>query len=111
MKLHEYQTKQIFKNYRLNVPNSILITDAEQLGDALKAIGDKCVLKCQGHAGGRGKAGGVKLVSKSDAENEAKKMFGKKLITHQTSPEGKIVKRIWVIKKGIFLLARNLQIV
>ena len=89
MKLHEYQTKQIFKNYRLNVPNSILITDAEQLGDALKAIGDKCVLKCQVHAGGRGKAGGVKLVTNSNEASEyVNTMLMSNLVTHQTDEAG-----------------------
>ena len=118
MKLHEYQTKQIFKNYRLNVPNSILITDAEQLGDALKAIGDKCVLKCQVHAGGRGKAGGVKLVTNSNEASEyVNTMLMSNLVTHQTDEAGVPITSILVeeltnIKTELYLamtLDRNNQ--
>ena len=118
MKLHEYQTKQIFKNYRLNVPNSILITDAEQLGDALKAIGDKCVLKCQVHAGGRGKAGGVKLVTNSNEASEyVNTMLMSNLVTHQTDAAGVPITSILVeeltnIKTELYLamtLDRNNQ--
>ena len=69
---------------------------------------EKLVLKAQIHAGGRGKAGGVKLINKSDADKEAKNMFGKILVTNQTGPKGKEVKRIYVqeaydIEKELYL--------
>ena len=97
MNIHEHQAKQILKKYGAVVPEGVFALSVDELIEKAKAIKtEKYVLKAQIHAGGRGKAGGVKLVSKSDAEKEAKKMFGKKLITHQTGPEGKIVKRIYV---------------
>ncbi len=97
MNIHEHQAKEILKEFGAPVSEGFVIFKPEDIDQNIKKINSKeVVLKAQIHAGGRGKAGGVKLVSKSDAENEAKKMFGKKLITHQTSPEGKIVKRIYV---------------
>ena len=97
MNIHEHQAKEILKEFGAPISEGFVIFKPEDLGESIKKISSKeVVLKAQIHAGGRGKAGGVKLVSKSDAEKEAKKMFGKKLITHQTGPEGKIVKRIYV---------------
>jgi len=97
MNIHEHQAKEILKEFGAPVSEGFVIFKPEDIDQNIKKINSKeVVLKAQIHAGGRGKAGGVKLVSKSDAEKEAKKMFGKKLITHQTGPEGKIVKRIYV---------------
>ncbi len=97
MKLHEYQTKQIFRDYELNVPNGILITDASQIKDAIQTIGENCVLKCQVHAGGRGKAGGVKLVSSlKEAQSYVNDMLMSNLVTHQTDEIGVPVTSILV---------------
>lgn len=97
MKLHEYQTKQIFRDYELNVPNGILITDASQIKDAIQTIGENCVLKCQVHAGGRGKAGGVKLVSSlKEAQSYVNDMLMTNLVTHQTDEIGVPVTSILV---------------
>ena len=97
MKLHEYQTKQIFRNYQLNVPNSVLITEPKELDHALATIGEKCVLKCQVHAGGRGKAGGVKLVSTlTEAKAYVSDMLMSNLVTHQTDDAGVPVTSILV---------------
>ncbi|MFL2645334.1 MAG: ADP-forming succinate--CoA ligase subunit beta [Dehalococcoidia bacterium] len=118
MKLHEYQTKQIFRNYQLNVPNSVLITEPKELDHALATIGEKCVLKCQVHAGGRGKAGGVKLVSTlTEAKAYVSDMLMSNLVTHQTDDAGVPVTSILVeeltdIKTELYLaitLDRNNQ--
>lgn len=118
MKLHEYQTKQIFKDHGINVPNSTVVRDVTELGQALKNIGETCVLKCQVHAGGRGKAGGVKLVStESEAISYVNEMLMSNLVTHQTDDIGVPVTSILVeeltnIKTELYLaitLDRNNQ--
>ena len=98
MNLHEYQGKSLFAEYNLPVSKGEVIFDAKNAIDACNKIGGtKWVVKAQVHAGGRGKAGGVKLVKNiADLESEAKKMMGKTLITHQTGPEGKKVKRLYI---------------
>ena len=98
MNIHEYQAKQLLKKFRISVPNGIFGFSVEELLDKIKSLNaEKYVLKAQIHAGGRGKAGGVKVVNNIDElKKEAKKLLGKVLITHQTGPEGKEVKRLYV---------------
>lgn len=98
MNLHEYQAKQLFAEYGLPVSKGIAAeTPAEAAGAAAIIGGDKWVVKAQVHAGGRGKAGGVKLVSsKSEIEAFAKQWLGKNLVTYQTDEDGQPVSRILV---------------
>jgi len=98
MNIHEHQAKKILKDYGAPVSNGVVIFDLENLEQKIKTLKNgELVVKAQIHAGGRGKAGGVKLVKDfSELTNITKKMFGKTLITHQTGPEGKEVKRIYI---------------
>ena len=97
MNIHEYQAKEILKEFGAPVSNGVIIFKPEELKKKILEIkSEKIVIKAQIHAGGRGKAGGVKLVSKYDYDTELKKMFGKTLVTNQTGPEGKVVKRIYI---------------
>ena len=82
MNLHEYQGKEIFARYGIPVPEGILAKSPEAARAAAKTLGGRVVVKAQVHAGGRGKAGGVKLVNDADAAEEAaKKMLGTRLVT------------------------------
>ncbi len=98
MNIHEYQAKKILKDYGAPVSNGILIENLDEISDKISNLkGDEFVLKAQIHAGGRGKAGGVKLVGNfEELKKESKKLMGKVLITHQTGPKGKEVKRLYV---------------
>ena len=98
MNIHEYQAKQILKDFGAPVSKGQIILSLNDLKNEISKLkGDKYVVKAQIHAGGRGKAGGVKLVkSYKELEIEAKKMMGKVLVTHQTGPEGKVVKKLYV---------------
>tara|TARA_B100000686_G_scaffold314593_1_gene360795 strand:+ start:2366 stop:3523 length:1158 start_codon:yes stop_codon:yes gene_type:complete len=97
MNIHEHQAKEILKEFGAPVTNGVVILEKEEIEKKIQNLrSDKVVLKAQIHAGGRGKAGGVKLLNKSDCKNEIIKMFGKVLVTHQTGPEGKKVKRIYI---------------
>jgi succinyl-CoA synthetase beta subunit len=97
MKIHEYQGKQILAKYGVRVPRGEVADTPAQARAIAERIGPRVVLKAQIHAGGRGKGGGVKLVQNADeAERRAKDMIGMTLITHQTGPEGKKVKRLLV---------------
>jgi succinyl-CoA synthetase beta subunit len=98
MNIHEYQAKEILKEYGAPTSNGVIILNIHEIKDRIKKLNSKkYVLKAQIHAGGRGKAGGVKLVNSiSELEIEADKMMGKVLITHQTGPEGKEVKKLYV---------------
>ena len=98
MKIHEHQAKQILKKYGANVPNGVFATSVDELVEKAKSLNtDKYVLKAQIHAGGRGKAGGVKILNTIEELREAaKRLMGKTLITHQTGPEGRKVKRLYV---------------
>ena len=98
MNIHEHQAKEILKEFEAPVSNGVVIYSKDEIEDKISLLkGEQYVLKAQIHAGGRGKAGGVKLVkSISDLISEAKKMMGKILITHQTGPEGKEVKRLYI---------------
>ena len=98
MNLHEYQAKKIFADYGLPVSKGFACANAQEAVDASQRIGgDKWVVKAQVHAGGRGKAGGVKLVSsKEEIEAFAKQWLGKRLVTYQTDKEGQPVYKILV---------------
>ncbi len=98
MNIHEHQAKKILEDYGAPVSNGVVIFDLENLEQKIKTLKNgELVVKAQIHAGGRGKAGGVKLVKDfSELTNVTKEMFGKTLITHQTGPEGKEVKRIYI---------------
>ena len=110
MNIHEHQAKEILKEFEAPVSNGIVIFSTDEINEKVKRLKSKeFVLKAQIHAGGRGKAGGVKLVKSVDQlVVEAKKMMGKILVTHQTGPEGKEVKRLYIeeaseISKELYL--------
>ena len=110
MNIHEHQAKKILKEFGAPVSNGVVILSNNEIQNQIKKLKSKeFVLKAQIHAGGRGKAGGVKLIKDiSELEEEAKKMMGKILVTHQTGPEGKEVKRLYIeeasdISKELYL--------
>ncbi len=109
MNIHEHQAKEVLKEFGAPVSNGVVIFKLDEVDKKLKLLNsEKLVLKAQIHAGGRGKAGGVKLVNRSEVKVEANKLFGKILVTHQTGPEGKKVKRIYLqeaydIEKELYL--------
>jgi succinyl-CoA synthetase beta subunit len=98
MNIHEHQAKEILKKFGASVPEGFYALTVEDLLEKVKKINtSKYVLKAQIHAGGRGKAGGVKILDNiEDLESEARKLLGKTLVTHQTGPEGREVKRLYV---------------
>jgi len=98
MNIHEHQAKEILKEFGAPVSSGIVIFSLDEISKKISKLkGKEFVLKAQIHAGGRGKAGGVKLIKNiADLEIEAKLMMGKTLITHQTGPEGKKVKRLYI---------------
>jgi succinyl-CoA synthetase beta subunit len=98
MNLHEYQAKQLFADYGLPVSKGVVVDDADKVAAAVKKIGGKkWMVKAQVHAGGRGKAGGVKLAeSVEDVRGFAEQWLGKNLITYQTDATGQPVNRILV---------------
>ena len=98
MNIHEHQAKQILKKYGALVPEGIFALTVEDLVEKAKSLKtEKFVLKAQIHAGGRGKAGGVKILNTIEELNiAAKNLLGKILVTHQTGPEGREVKRLYV---------------
>ncbi|MDX8365049.1 ADP-forming succinate--CoA ligase subunit beta [Cytobacillus sp. Hm23] len=110
MNIHEYQGKEILRSYGVAVPNGKVAFSAEEAAEAAKELGTEvCVVKAQIHAGGRGKAGGVKVAKSVDeVRTYANDLLGKILVTHQTGPEGKEVKRLLVeegcdIKKEYYI--------
>ena len=98
MNIHEYQSKQVLKSFGVNVPNGKPAFSVEEAVAAAKEIGTSVVVvKAQIHAGGRGKAGGVKLAHNLDeVEQFAKELLGKVLVTKQTGPAGKKVNRLLI---------------
>jgi succinyl-CoA synthetase beta subunit len=97
MNIHEYQAKEILSTCGIPVPRNRVALTADQVERAAKMMGGHCVVKAQIYAGGRGKAGGVKLVHHPEqAADLAKELFGKRLVTPQTGPEGLKVRRILV---------------
>ncbi|MCQ6274079.1 ADP-forming succinate--CoA ligase subunit beta [Bacillus sp. V3B] len=101
MNIHEYQGKEILRKYGVSVPNGKVAFTVEEAVEAAKELGtDVCVVKAQIHAGGRGKAGGVKVAKNlEEVRTYANEILGKTLVTHQTGPEGKEVKRL-LIEEG-----------
>lgn len=98
MNIHEYQVKQIFKEYNLPIPKGVILTNHKNaINEAIDLGGKSWVIKAQIHSGGRGLAGGVKLAkSLNDVEKITKEMIGMKLITNQTGLQGKIVEKIYM---------------
>ena len=110
MNIHEHQAKEILKEFDVPVSKGIIILSVNEIDEKISKLENKSyVLKAQIHAGGRGKAGGVKLVKDfKNLKNEAKNMMGKTLVTHQTGPQGKEVKRLYIeeaseIKRELYL--------
>lgn len=110
MNIHEYQGKEILRQYGVSVPNGRVAFSPEEAVKVAKELDSKVVVvKAQIHAGGRGKAGGVKIAKSLDeVRSYAKELLGKVLVTHQTGPEGKEVKRLYIeagsdIKKEYYL--------
>ena len=109
MKLHEYQAKDLLRAYGVPTPRGTVATTPGQAREAAARLGGKVVVKAQIHAGGRGKGGGVKLAGDADeAEAHAARILGMRLVTHQTGPEGRLVKRVLVeeqlpIEREIYL--------
>ena len=110
MNIHEHQAKAILKKFGIPIPNGFVIFDPKDINKKTKKLGsNNFVIKAQIHAGGRGKAGGIKIVKDfNELIKESKKMLGRTLITHQTGPSGKEVKRLYLeetcdIKKEFYL--------
>ena len=99
MKIHEYQAKEILRQYKVAVPDGAVATSAEEAERAAAELGGKVVVKAQIHAGGRGKGGGVKVAANAaEAREAASEILGMQLITHQTGAEGQKVKQVLVEK-------------
>ncbi|MBV8134835.1 MAG: ADP-forming succinate--CoA ligase subunit beta [Deltaproteobacteria bacterium] len=98
MNIHEFQAKQILGRFGAPVPKGHPASTPDEAADAFKALGQpRAVVKAQIHAGGRGKAGGVKLLSSAqEAKDFAAQVLGKTLVTHQTGPQGRVVRRVYV---------------
>ena len=98
MNIHEHQAKELLRKYGVPIPKGAFGLSVKEIIDNAKKINnEKLILKAQIHAGGRGKAGGVKIVNNlNELEKQANNLLGKNLITHQTGPSGKEVKRLYV---------------
>src|SRR5215213_7692402 len=97
MKIHEYQGKQLLAKYDVTVPRGEVVESADQVAAVVERLGLPVVVKAQIHAGGRGKGGGVKLAkSAEEAAELTKQMLGMKLVTHQTGPEGRVVRKVLI---------------
>ena len=105
MKIHEFQAKQLFRSYGIDVPEGYVATRAAEAVEYTESLGGKSVVKAQIHAGGRGKGSlidnpdihGVKVcMSSEEAKAHAEALLGKALVTHQTGPEGQVVKQVLV---------------
>ena len=98
MNIHEHQAKELLKEFGAPVSKGVVIFSLDEIDEKIQNLNSKeFVLKAQIHAGGRGKGGGVKLVKNiSELKDQAKKMFGMNLVTHQTGPEGREVKRLYI---------------
>ncbi len=98
MNIHEYQAKQVFKEYKIPVLDGVMVTSVDEVDAAIKKLDTKLwVVKAQIHAGGRGKAGGVKLAKTADEVKQlTQEILGMTLVTHQTGPEGKEVQRVYI---------------
>jgi succinyl-CoA synthetase beta subunit len=97
MKIHEYQAKVLLSRYGIPVPRGKVVAEAAEAGEIAQELGSKVVIKAQVHAGGRGKAGGIKSASSpAGAERAARELLGKRLVTAQTKPEGLPVEKVLV---------------
>src|SRR6266540_2850140 len=97
MKVHEYQAKEILRRYGVPTPRGVVVDNPEEARLAARELGGRVVVKAQIHAGGRGKGGGVKLAKTTDeAHDLTKQMLGMTLVTHQTGPEGRVVRKVLV---------------
>jgi succinyl-CoA synthetase beta subunit len=97
MKIHEYQAKQIMSEYGVPVPRGRVVSTPREARQVAQELGVPVVVKAQIHAGGRGKGGGIKLAdTPAQAEKAARQIIGMRLVTHQTGPEGRIVKKVLV---------------
>src|SRR5262245_37513063 len=97
MKIHEYQAKQLLSKYGVRVARSEAADSVDQARKAAERLGLPVVVKAQIHAGGRGKGGGVKVAkTAAEVEDSARKMLGMKLVTHQTGPEGREVRKLLI---------------
>src|SRR3954462_12144683 len=95
MKVHEYQAKEILRRYGVTTPRGIVVDNPEDARQAAKELGGRVVVKAQIHAGGRGTRGGVKLAKSADeAADLAKAIIGMTLVTHQTGPEGRVLRKV-----------------
>jgi len=110
MKIHEYQAKELFRQYSIPVPEGKAVFSVKEAKEAAQGLGGfPVVVKAQIHAGGRGKGGGVKLVSSmEEVETVAGEILGMTLVTHQTGPEGRVVKKLLIeagqkIEKELYL--------
>ena len=97
MKVHEYQAKSLLQRFGVAIPRGEVTDNADEAREIAKRLGGRCVVKAQIHAGGRGKGGGVKVAKDADdAWTLARKMLGMTLVTHQTGPEGKVVRKVLI---------------
>ena len=104
MNVHEFQAKEILSSFQVKVPRGRVVTSVAEVFDAARSLGGVVAVKAQIHAGGRGKAGGVKIArSPSEAEQIAASMLGTTLVTHQTGPEGRVVRRL-LIEEGLSIV-------
>ena len=97
MNIHEFQAKEILRKYGVPVLEGAVARTPEEAADVARRLGGTVVVKAQIHAGGRGKGGGVKVVrTPAEAAEFARTILGKPLVTHQTGPEGRIVRQVLV---------------
>ncbi|MBP7571966.1 MAG: acetate--CoA ligase family protein, partial [Acidobacteria bacterium] len=109
MKIHEFQAKALLSPRGVPVPRGEVIQASADAAAAARRLGGTVVVKAQIHAGGRGKGGGVKLArTPEEAERAANEILGMRLVTHQTGPEGRIVKRV-LVEEGLEI-ARELYL-
>jgi succinyl-CoA synthetase beta subunit len=97
LKIHEYQAKEILRRYGVATPRGKVTDDPEEARRICEELGGRCVVKAQVHAGGRGKGGGVKLAHSPEmARDMARQILGMQLVTHQTGPEGQLVRKVFI---------------
>jgi succinyl-CoA synthetase beta subunit len=97
LKVHEYQAKSLLQRFGVTIPRGEVTDNADEVREIAKRLGGRCVVKAQIHAGGRGKGGGVKVAKDADdAYALARKILGMTLVTHQTGPEGKEVRKVLI---------------
>src|SRR5574337_666017 len=109
MNIHEFQAKEVLKRYGVTVPRGKVATSPEEVEAIAREFGAICVVKAQIHAGGRGKAGGVNVCKTPEEAREfARGLLGKKLVTHQTGPAGREVRRV-LVEEGC-AIARELYL-